>query len=187
MKAFLRFSLPFLLLFLFVVPSFAQPPTTKSAKPAEKREAFKQRLAQIKDERKKVIVERVDQRMVEMNKRRTDQMLAFLNRLDKILEKIELRKEKAKASGKDVSSVETAINEAKTKIETAQTTVKAQAEKSYTIEITSETGLKNSAGKTISSLQQDLRNTHKIVIEAKQAVQKVMSVLKVVKGVDDAK
>lgn len=161
MKTFLRFSLPFLLLFLFVVPSLAQTSTTKSAKPAEKREAFKQRLAQIKDARKKSIVERVDQRMVEMNKRRTDQMLAFLNRLDKILEKIESRKEKA----------ETAINEAKTKIETAQATVKAQAEKSYTIEITSETGLKNSAGKTISSLQQDLRNTHKVVIEAKQAVQ----------------
>lgn len=187
MKTFLRFTAAGLFLFLFVTASFAQVPTTKSAKPAVNQNATGPAQRQEAFERKKATVERVQQRIDQINKKRTDQITAFLDRLVKILEKIESRKEKAKAAGKDVSSVESAIKESKAKIEVARAAVKAQAEKSYTIEITGEPGLKNAVGKTISSLGRDLRKTHKIVIEAKQAVQKVFSLIKGIKGVDDAK
>lgn len=205
-----------LIFFLFLaVPSLAQDSTTDSTKSTTirdrkqearealkdrvearlkaaseaaktKREAFKEKVAKIRDAKKKAIVERVQERIDSINKKRVEQMSEFLDRLTKTLGKIESRKDKAKASGRDVTAIEAAIKDARTVVDKAQAAVEAQAGKTYVVEIATEAGLKNTVGKAISTLQKDLRNTHKIVVEAKQAVQKVFSLLKGVKGVDDA-
>lgn len=199
-----QFLIPILVLLLLTAPVFAQKEATNAGKRQSilervaakrqvaseaakvKREAFQKRVAQIQDTKKKAIVERIDTRLQEINTKRTDQMAQFLERLEKILKKIETRTEKAKQKGLNVAKVETGIGEARTAINTAKTAVETQAGKSYTIEITSETGLKNAVGKTVSSLQKDLRNTHKLVTQAKQAVQKLFSLLREIKGVDNA-
>lgn len=151
-----------------------------------RREAFQAKKAVIKDERKKAILDRADKRLSEINTKRTDQMTEFLERLVKILDKIEMRKDKAKANGKDVSAVETAIVSARAAIKTAQDAVAAQAGKSYVITITDETALKGAVGSTTSTLQSDLQATRKKVIDAKQAVAQVYAAIASVKGVDDA-
>lgn len=152
-----------------------------------KRVQAKARLEKIRDTKKKATVERIQAQLESINKKKTEQMAKFLTRLSVILDKIESRKDKAKAKGRDVSAVETAIAKAKKAIETAKAAVEAQAAKSYVIEVSDEAGLKNVVGKAISSLQKDLRNTHKIVVDAKQTVQKISALLGQIKGVDDEK
>lgn len=149
------------------------------------RDAFKSKLATIRDEKKKTIVERTNTRLDEINKRRTDHMAEFLARLETVVGKIESRISKSKKNGKDTSSAESALTTAKTAIETAKKAVETQAGKTYPIEITDEAGLKNVVGTATKTLETDLRATRKAVVDAKQAVQKVMPLLKGIRGVDN--
>lgn len=152
---------------------------------ATRRVEFKEKVAQIRDTKKRAIVEKVDLRLSTINQKRTDHMSEFLVRLSTILDKIESRKDKAIANGKDVTEVESAIADARSVIEAAKTQVAAQAGKDYTIELSEdETTLRGVVGDATSSLQRDLQNTRKVVVEAKQAVQNVMSIIKQIGGVD---
>lgn len=186
------FKLLLVLIFLLTIatPGFAQTPTTtfrdkleqarekflsqveererKASEGANSRKTrFKERVAKIRDERKKLTVEKAQKRLEEINKKRTSQMAEFLARTETILSKIEAR-----------GTPSSAIADAKKAIETAKTAVRGQAGKTYIIEVGNEQGLKNAVGQAMKALQTDLRNTHKIVIDAKQAVQKVFSLIK---------
>lgn len=148
-----------------------------------RKESFEKKLSKISDSKKRTTVEQAQKRLEEINKKRTTQMAEFLARTETILAKVEARTAKAKAAGRDVTSVESAIASAKTAIATAKSAVDAQAGKTYIIQVsTDERGLKNAVGAAMKSLETDLRNTHKIVVDAKQAVQKVFSLIKSVKG-----
>ena len=56
-------------------------------------------------------------------------------------------------------------------IDTAEAAVEAQAAKTYTITISTESNLKTDVGAVTSQLRLDLSATHKLVVDAKQAVQ----------------
>ena len=116
---------------------------------------------QIKDERKKKIVERVEAKMAEINKRRTDMMLAQLNKMSEILVK-------AKARGADTATAEAAIASAKTAVE-------AQAGKPYTVEITTEDKLKIKVGEAMKALKTDLQAVHQKVVDARKATSDAIS------------
>lgn len=135
-----------------------------------KREAFKEKLEAIKDERKKQIVERVDTRMTTMNQKRTNRMTEALEHLTTIIGRISQKGATAQQNGKDTTALDSTIATAQTAITAAQSAVSTQAGKEYVITITTESGLKNTVGTTVSQLQADLAATHKAVIEAKQAV-----------------
>jgi len=143
-----------------------------------KRDEFKAKLEQIKDDRKKVIVERIDTRLATVNKNRTDHMSTVLDKLTSIVDRVSERIATAKANGKDVAGVEAAIATARTAIAAAQAAVSAQAGKEYVITIGEETALKGVVGKTTSQLQSDLQTVHKLVVEAKQAVQNIFREIK---------
>lgn len=130
-----------------------------------KREEFKTRLQTIKDQRKKTLVERIDAKIVEVNKNQTTRFTEVLSRLQTFLDKINKLITGTTVSA-DVTAAQTAIDEAKTAVE-------AQAAKSYTMTITDDTTLKLNAGTTVSQFRQDLVATYKLVIDAKQAVQKL--------------
>ncbi|MBI2430748.1 MAG: hypothetical protein HYV39_01895 [Candidatus Levybacteria bacterium] len=136
-----------------------------------KRETLKIKIEKIKDERKKTIVERIDNKLSIVNTNRTDRMLEHLEKLSSILEEIKERAVLTKADGKDTTAVDTAISAAQNTITNAQNAVVTQAGKEYIITITTEQALKNTIGKTVSQLQQDLKVTYKAVVDAKQAVQ----------------
>ena len=61
--------------------------------------------------------------------------------------------------------------DAQTKIDLASEAVASQGAKVYTIDITTETNLRTNVGTTISQFRNDLTQTYKLVIDAKQAVQ----------------
>lgn len=131
---------------------------------------FKTRLAQIKDARKKTLAEKVNTAFNKINANRTAEFNRHLARLTSILDRIEVRKNKAKEEGKNVSAVEAAIAKARLSIATAQTAVNAQIDKDYTISFTNETNLGQGAKTTRTQLRQDLVGVWQKVTAAKQAV-----------------
>lgn len=136
------------------------------------REQFKERLASITAEKKKIVVEHIDEKMTSINTKRTDHMTDVLEKLSGILGRIEKKASEAAARDVDTTTVDAAINDAHDAIDAAQTAVIAQAGKDYVINLGDENAIKNAVGKTISGLQKDLRDTHKLVVDARQAVMK---------------
>lgn len=149
-----------------------------------KREAFQQKITTIKDENKKQLIERLDTKISTVHTNRTNQMLENIEKLVSILANMQEKTTSAKESGKNTSSVDSAITKAETAINNAKTAVEAQAGKEYVITITA-TGsgqLKNSVGATTKQLQADLSASHKLIVAAKQAVQQVHMELSKVLG-----
>ena len=136
----------------------------------QKREEFKQKLQTLRDEKKKMLVERINNKLEEVNKRRTDHMMAVLDKLESLLDRLSQKVEEAKSAGKDTSGVELAIEAAQTKIDEARAAVITQAGEEYILEIGEESELRSRVGQTVSEFQEDLRDVHKLVVDAKQAV-----------------
>ncbi len=148
----------------------------------ERRTAFTQKLKEIKDARKKTVVERVDTKLATINKNRTDSMTKVLERLEALLTKFSEKAKTLKGQGVDTASVESAISEAETAIENAKTAVLTQAANEYTPEITDETTLRQTVGAALKNLQNDLKTTYGVVTDAKRAVMKVAEELAKVRG-----
>lgn len=183
-KKFLPLVLFFLLVALF--PSFvnAQIPTsTNSASSLKqrikdivqmkreetkqalklKRDEFKAGIQTIKDQRKKLLVERIDTKIAELNKKSTDGFSEVLAGLQTFLDKI--------SQSTNDEKVLADIKVAQTAIDTAVVAVASQSAKTYTLQITTEQNLRINVGTTMSQFRQDLMATHKLVVDAKQAVQ----------------
>lgn len=127
------------------------------------RDEFRTKVKGIKDVRKQKIVEGLDTRINEMNKKKTDWMTERLNRLSAILEKA---KSDANANADDVAAAETAISEAKEAVTT-------QAAKDYVMEVTTETALKTDARALIKEFVTDIKAVHEKMRAAQMAVVKV--------------
>lgn len=149
------------------------------------REAFLEKKEAIKDIRKKAVVERVDQKMADINKRRTDQMNETLTRLTELLNKLQTRVDKAKENGKDTAGTVEPIAKGREAIVAAQTAVTAQAGKEYIANVSEETRLKADVGSAVKNLEKDLKATHQTVLAAKKAVSDALKSVKTIKGVDD--
>jgi len=136
----------------------------------EERQKFREKLEEIKNERKKATVERIDERVSTMNKNYVLRMSKALDKLDMVLKKISEKTTLLKNKGREVGSLESAIASAKDAIDSARIAVDEQAQKSYVIEITKEAFLRANVGKTVSEFRTDLRDVHKLVVDAKQEV-----------------
>jgi len=135
------------------------------------KEILVKRLAKI-SEQKKNIIERIYERVNELNKRITDYYLDVLEKLGEILAKIESRAEKFKAQGANTNEVEKCVGNAKTKIEKAKDAVLAQAQKVYSApQVTTEKNLKLNVGAIRKQLYYDLKAVEKSVKDARSAVQ----------------
>jgi DNA repair exonuclease SbcCD ATPase subunit len=163
----------------------------------EKREEMKTRIEALKaqlreklreriSERKREIVERIYNRINALNERITNHYMDVLDHLEKVLERIESRTAKAKLNGRDVSSVEAAIEKAHQAINTAREAVKAQAEKVYEPpEVTTEANLKLDVGKLRKQLHDDLKAIEKLVKDARDAVREAAVALAQIPKVDE--
>lgn len=130
-----------------------------------KRTEFKERLQTIKDLKRKSVIERIDAKLAEVNKNQTAKFIEVISKLQAIVDKIKQLTTNA--------NVLTDISVAQAAIDSAITAVEAQAAKTYTMTIADDTTLKANAGTTVSGLRQDLTAVHKLVVDAKQAVQKL--------------
>ena len=130
-----------------------------------KKEEFKTRIQTIKDQRKKILIEKIDTKLAKINQNQVTKFTEALVRFQGFLDKI-------KQSTTDTNVLADAAI-AQTAIDTAKTALDIQTSKVYTIEIVDDATLKINAGTTVSQLRKDLTAVHKLIVEAKQAVQKL--------------
>lgn len=126
------------------------------------RAQFTERLQSIKDTKKRVVTQRLDSNISLANTKHTTRFTEVLTKLQTVLDKISL----------DIKDPVTLsdIKEAQGKIDIAKAAVASQAAKVYTIDITTETNLRINVGTTISQFRNDLMQTYKLVVDAKQKV-----------------
>lgn len=149
------------LLLLLNSPALARE-ATRSGTRAE----FRQRITQIRDEKKKEILEHVSNQLTLINDQATKAMLNHLARLQALLDKI-----KARVPAVDITSAQAKIDEAKT-------AVTAQADKEYVIEFTDESGLRVGASTAKTQFRADLKAVREKVRLARQAVVDVLKAAK---------
>lgn len=154
----------------------------QKAQRLQERMNFQSKLALIKDEKKKALVEKIDTKIASISAKDTTRMANAVTQLDEILTKIKDQAATAKQTGKDTTALDAAIADADKAISSASAGIKVQATKTYTLNITSESTLRNNVGVTVRQLEMDLKNTYKLVIAAKQAVQKAGMELKKLSG-----
>lgn len=167
------------LAFLITTPVLAEKATGLAA---TKREEFRARLSTIRDTKKKAIVERVDQRIAQINTNRTGIMTRHLTKIEEILNRTEARALEAEKNGKDVIAVKTAITSARTAITSAKTTVSAQAAKTYAIDITTEANLGSAVSSARTAFAKDLQTAHQSVVTARKSTRDVLTALAKVVG-----
>src|SRR3989344_4263547 len=139
-----------------------------------KREDLKVRLEKIKDERKKETVEKIDQRMDALNEKMMRHFSDVLDKLEKMLVRINERVDKASAERDlDVSAIRLSIDKANTAIASARSAIESQSGKTYTIKITTESGLKKDVGNARQALGVDLSEIRDAVKSAHSAVKDV--------------
>lgn len=139
-------------------------------KMASREAALKAKLEAFKDKRKAQIAERVNTNLNKINENQTSQMLKHLERMTTLLDKLENRVNSGSADIKDPTTARVAITEARAKIAAATEAVNAQAQKDYTLTVTSESKVKADAQSMRDQLKTDLQAVRKQVIEAKQSV-----------------
>jgi vacuolar-type H+-ATPase subunit I/STV1 len=139
----------------------------------ERREAFKAKLESLKDVRKKIAVERLDLRLSTINQNATQRLSLAIEKLEKLLDKFSQRVDTAKTEGKDTAEADSAVLAAELAIDEAKIAVASQSAREYPAEIIDEATLKNTVGKEVSDLRNDLKLVHDVVKNAKQKVMDV--------------
>ncbi len=105
-------------------------------------------------------------------------MLNNLVKMTAILDKLEARVNTGKPDIKDPTLTKTAIEKARASIASASAAVQTQAQKDYSIPLTTETRVKADAQKIRLQLQADLQAVRKQVIDAKQSVSNAIRIAK---------
>lgn len=149
------------------------------------REEFREKLAEIRNVQKRRILERIGDRLDQINDRWTTHFDNVLSRLGEILAKIGTRADKLEGDGQDVALVRQAITDAETAIALAQGVVDSQAENSYVIDITDEASLKDDFKAVRDILHSDLTATRDEVRTARQTVHDAFQVLRSVHNNQD--
>lgn len=151
---------------------------TAKEKLASRAAALKAKLQAFKDQKKVVIAERINTNLNAINQNETKKMQKHLNTMTNILDRLASRVSQGTADIKDPVVAKTAIASARISISTASAAVLAQAEKDYTIVVTSEARIKIDAKRQRDQLHADLLTLRKNVIDAKQEVANAIRVAK---------
>ncbi len=136
----------------------------------QKETVLKAKFEQFKDQKRTALALKVDQNLDSVNKNRTTAMSKNLENMTMILEKLQTRTDTASASGKDTTTVNTAIVAARAAVIDAQTSVSIQSGKEYTITATTEASLKNDVKTARDKLYNDLKTVHTQVESARKSV-----------------
>jgi len=144
-----------------------------------KHASFSASLKTIKNEKKKVLLEELQNRIMGINAHQTSLFMTVLKRLNYGVEEMQkIAEAYALETGKDLSSVTTSLTNASKAISDAITAVTAQADKTYMVSITSETKLKDDFGKARSLLASDLKKVRDLVHDARKKVGEALKALK---------
>lgn len=153
-----------LFLLITAFPVFAKETTTSGSlrkeRQASKEAAFKAKLQAFKNKEKAIAAARVSDNLNMINQKQTSQMQKFLTTMSGILDKLEAR----------VNQETPAISSARETWASASAEIASQAQKDYTLEVSSELKIKTEAKSQRDKLHSDLKEVRKLVTQAKQAI-----------------
>ncbi len=151
----------------------------------ELRLRWQERLGEIKDARKKQILERVNNRICNTNQNRVEIAARHLDRISEVLDRVASRSAQAKANGKDTAGVETAVATARQKISEARVAITAQEGRSCTLIIS---GIEENLGKEVSeavkAFEKEMLAIHQKVKDARFAAVSAVQKLALLLGVE---
>lgn len=154
------------------------------SKVENKRVELKKILEKMRNQKDEEIIMRVYDRINKLNERMTEHYLQVLEKLERVLERIESRAAKAHMNEVDVSKVEQAINNAKVKIEEARNAVIEQSKRVYAVEARDETTVKDGVKAIRKKLHEDLKRVEQLVKSARDAVHNAAVLLAQIPNVD---
>jgi len=146
-----------------------------TAKRVEQKTELKAQLQVVKDEKKKEIVERVDNNLNELNKRMVEKWSKALVDMDGWLARMANKVGEQAAAGKDVTSVNAAIESAKIAIASAKAAVETQTAKTYPIVVSSEESLKSDVAAVRTMLNEDLKSVRDLAQSAHKSIVNVLT------------
>lgn len=141
---------------------------------ATREAALKERLAKFKDKQKAQIIDRIGNTLNNINSNWVEHANRFLVNLTRILDRLQEKVNAQATSGKDATSTNSAIANAKAKIASASAAVASQSAKEYTVSISSESAAKAEIKSTRESFQSDWEKIRRMLIDARQAVGKAI-------------
>lgn len=147
---------------------------------------LRERLRNIRDERRREAVGRIYEQINALNRRLTDRFLATLNQIEEALGRVKLRTDNAEANGLDVAVVRSAIANAEQAIADSRAAVALQAGKIYEMVITTEEALRVDVGAVRQMLRQDLAAVRDTVFAARNAVREAAVALAQIPRINDA-
>ena len=139
-------------------------------KMATREAVLKRKLDAFKDKEKAIIAQQVSNNLNMVNKNRTDQMNKNLGLFANILNRLQNIALQSASKGKDITTVQEAIDKAEDAIASAQEIVNIQAGNDYTLVVSSESKAKEDAKSKRDQLETDLKTAHQAVINARQSV-----------------
>ena len=129
---------------------------------------LRDKLKTFKDQKKAALIERISQTFVNINQRRTSEMLRHIDTMNMILSKAQDRATTAQSAGTDVSAATTDMTSASNALANAKTAVEGQSKKTYDIKIASESGARADVKLMRDALEKDLKSTHELVAESRR-------------------
>ncbi len=135
----------------------------------EKKDAFKQAIANFKDKKKAERAERISNNLEALSQRVLKAFLNILDKFSKILERAENKLASA-PEGNEKSNAQSAINDAKAKIAESEQLLEELSQNDYTLEISSEATVRGEATDARNALKNDLEKAKTSLKEAKKAV-----------------
>ncbi len=145
---------------------------------ASKAAALKVKLQTFRDQKKAEIAGRINDLLNKINQNQTAQMQKHLDRMALILSKLEARVNRGTPDIKNPATARSAIASASASIASASAAVSTQAQKDYTIAVTTENRLRLDSKAQRDRLHADLLATRKTVQDAKQAVSNAIRIAK---------
>lgn len=153
--------------------------TEAETKISQIRDNVKNAISKIKDEQKQRAATQISEQITHLNTVWTDHFTLVLNDLDLALQKIQTRADKAKANGKDTSSVNVSIQAAKNSIQVARSAIATQAAKTYAIDTTkTTTGTTTPTVSTAKDQEQVIKNIRKQFMQLRDQLQKDITTLR---------
>lgn len=164
------------------VALFRQKLENKRVLIASEEAKFREKLQTFKDKQKVTVADRVNTNLNKINQNQTDQMLKNLDLMSALLDKLTDRVNQGSPGStpdiKDPTGALQAISDAREVIDTARSAVQTQAQKDYTITVTTETKIRLDAQTKRDQLHTDITDVRKLVIDAKQAVSNAVRIAK---------
>ncbi len=158
--------------------TFRQKLEDRKLKIASHEAEIKTKIQKFKDKQKAEIATRVNTNLNKINQNQTDQMLKNLDLMSSLLDKLTERINSNSPDIKNPAVANQAVADARAAIDIARTAVQVQAQKDYTINVTTETRIKVDAQTQRDQLHKDITAVRQLVIAAKQAVSNAVRIAK---------